>query len=82
MPECAATNRIQPSCQSAPVLEIGVRKPDNAERGLELLKSGRHRFVRRRPALLAPAPDSLVLADAPSAAILAQAPGALVLADA
>ena len=34
------------------------------------------------PAILAPAPDALVLADAPPAAILAGAPDALVLADA
>ena len=67
--------------KSALMLEIGVREPDNTEKGLELLETGRHRIVRRRPALLAPAPDALVLADARPAAILALAPQALVLAE-
>ena len=48
----------------------------------ELLQAGRHRRVRLLAALLAFAPDALVLADARAPALLALAPLALVLADA
>ena len=48
----------------------------------ELLKAGRHRRVLLIAALLALAPDALVLADARPPALLAFAPDALVLADA
>jgi hypothetical protein len=48
----------------------------------ELLQAGWHRRVRLFAALLASAPDALVLADARAPALLACAPSALVLADA
>ena len=48
----------------------------------QLLQVGRHRHVRLIAALLALAPDALVLADARPPALLASAPAALVLADA
>ena len=48
----------------------------------QLLQAGRHRRVRLLAALLAFAPDALVLADARPPALLALAPDALVLADA
>ena len=48
----------------------------------QLLQVGRHRRVRLIAALLALAPDALVLADARPPALLALAPHALVLADA
>ena len=48
----------------------------------QLLQAGRHRRVRLLAALLALAPDALVLADARAPALLALAPDALVLADA
>ena len=48
----------------------------------KLLQAGRHRRVRLIAALLALAPDALVLADARPPALLAFAPDALVLADA
>ena len=48
----------------------------------ELLQAGRHRRVRLLAALLACAPDALVLADARVPVVLACAPSALVLADA
>ena len=48
----------------------------------KLLQVDRHRRVRLIAALLALAPDALVLADARPPALLAFAPDALVLADA
>ena len=48
----------------------------------ELLQPWRHRLVRFRSTLLAPAPLPLVLTDARSVAVLAPAPMPLVLADA
>jgi hypothetical protein len=48
----------------------------------ELLQPGRHRLIRLLSALLALAPDALVLADARPPALLAFDPLALVLADA
>ena len=48
----------------------------------ELLQAGRHRRVLLIAALLALAPDALVLADARPPALLASAPDALVLAEA
>ena len=63
-------------CDRSQVFASSMRWPR------QLLQAGRHRRVRLLAALLAFAPDALVLADARAPALLALAPLALVLADA
>ena len=73
--DCFATVTCGP-CDRSQVFTSSMRWPR------ELLQAGRHRRVRLLAALLALAPDALVLADARAPALLASVPSALVLADA
>ena len=70
--DCFATVTCGP-CDRSQVFASSMRWPRQA---------GRHRHVRLIAALLASAPDALVLADARPPALLAFAPDALVLAEA
>ena len=73
--DCFGSVTCEP-CDRSQVFTSSMRWPR------ELLQAGRHRRVRLLAALLAFAPDALVLADAHDPALLASALSALVWADA